>query len=149
MPVHDAANVISLGDSLLFKGLSRAILGAVPDNQDIYLHPVALAGWIGFFVTSLNLIPVGQLDGGHALYVLIGKRARLAQPIVLLILVGLGFFYTGWFLWAALIYFVVGRAHAEPLDQITEVDGPRKVLAILTLILFVLVITPIPLTSAF
>lgn len=116
---------------------------------DVTLNSLAWAGWGGLLVTGMNLIPVGQLDGGHALYVLVGKRARLAQPIALIVLVGLGFFYTGWFLWAALIYFVVGRAHAEPLDQITEVDGVRKVLAILTLVLFVLVITPIPLTTAF
>jgi len=115
-------------------------------GEDVLLNSIAWAGWGGLLVTGMNLIPVGQLDGGHALYVLIGKRARLAQPIALVILIGLGFFYTGWFLWAALIYFVVGRAHAEPLDQITEVDGPRKLLAVLVLILFFLVITPIPLT---
>lgn len=118
-------------------------------GEDVLLNSVAWAGWGGLLVTGMNLIPVGQLDGGHALYVLVGKRAQLAQPIALVVLIALGFFYTGWFLWAALIYFVVGRAHAEPLDQITEVDGTRKVLAVLTLILFVLVITPIPLTSAF
>lgn len=117
-------------------------------GEDVLLNSIAWAGWGGLLVTGMNLIPVGQLDGGHALYVLIGKRARFAQPIALAVLVGLGFFYTGWFLWAALIYFVVGRAHAEPLDQITEVDAPRKFLAILVLILFFLVITPIPLTTS-
>ncbi len=76
MPIPDAANFISLGDSLLFKGLSRIILGSVPDNYDVFLHPVALAGWIGFFVTSLNLIPIGQLDGGHILYALLGKNTQ-------------------------------------------------------------------------
>jgi membrane-associated protease RseP (regulator of RpoE activity) len=115
---------------------------------DVTLNALAWAGWGGLLVTGMNLIPAGQLDGGHALYVLIGKRARLAQPIILVVLIALGFFYTGWFIWAALIFFVVGRAHAEPLDQITEVDGARKFLAVLALVLFFLVITPIPLTGS-
>jgi hypothetical protein len=118
-------------------------------GQDVLLNQIAWAGWGGLLVTGMNLIPVGQLDGGHALYVLIGKRAQKILPVVLVILVGLGFFYQGWWLWAALIYFVAGRAHAEPLDQITELDAKRKGLAILALIMFVLVITPIPLQASF
>jgi membrane-associated protease RseP (regulator of RpoE activity) len=91
------------------------------------------------------LIPAGQLDGGHALYVLLGRRATRLVPVIIAVLVGLGFFWNGWWLWAALIFFL-GRTHAEPLDQITELDPARRVLAIGALILFVLVITPIPLT---
>ncbi|MGH2522701.1 MAG: site-2 protease family protein, partial [Anaerolineales bacterium] len=83
-------------------------------------------------------------DGGHALYVLIGRQARLFIPVILVVLVVLGLFWSGWFLWAVIIYFL-GRTYAEPLDQITELDAPRKLLAISALILFVLVITPIPL----
>ena len=110
---------------------------------DVYLHPVAWAGWAGLLVTGLNLIPAGQLDGGHALYVLIGRRARLLVPLIIAALVGLGFFWNGWWLWAALIYFL-GRTHAEPLDQITDLDPFRRLLAVGALVLFVLVITPIP-----
>jgi len=113
-------------------------------GQDVFLNQVAWAGWAGLLVTGLNLIPAGQLDGGHALYVLIGQRARRLVPFILIILVGLGFFWPGWLLWAALIYFL-GRTYAEPLDQITELDPTRKLLAILALVIFVLVITPIPL----
>jgi hypothetical protein len=113
-------------------------------GQDVFLNQVAWAGWAGLLVTGLNLIPAGQLDGGHALYVLIGQRARRLVPIILVVLVGLGFFWPGWLLWAALIYFL-GRTYAEPLDQITELDPVRKLLAILALVIFVLVITPIPL----
>jgi len=113
-------------------------------GTDVLLNQVAWAGWAGLLVTGLNLIPAGQLDGGHALYVLIGSRARRLVPFILVTLVALGFFWQGWFLWAALIYFL-GRTHAEPLDQITDLDPRRKALAILALILFVLVITPIPL----
>jgi hypothetical protein len=113
---------------------------------DVLLNQVAWAGWAGLLVTGLNLIPAGQLDGGHALYVLIGKRVRRVVPVILVVLIVLGFFWTGWFLWAALVYFLVGRTYAEPLDQITALGPARKVLAVATLLLFVLVITPIPLT---
>jgi len=113
-------------------------------GKDVLLNQVAWAAWAGLLVTGLNLIPAGQLDGGHALYVLVGQRARRLVPFIIVILVGLGFFWPGWFLWAGLIYFL-GRTHAEPLDQITELDPRRKALAVLALVLFLLVITPIPL----
>jgi membrane-associated protease RseP (regulator of RpoE activity) len=67
---------LNLGDSLLFSFLSRSILGIVPAGHDVLLHPVAFAGWIGLFVTSMNLIPVGQLDGGHIAYALLGERHK-------------------------------------------------------------------------
>jgi membrane-associated protease RseP (regulator of RpoE activity) len=113
--------------------------------MDVMLNQVAWAGWAGLLITGLNLIPAGQLDGGHALYVLFGeKRARQLLPVILVALVILGFFWNGWFLWAALIFFF-GRVYAEPLDQITQLDTRRKILAAVVLVLFVLVITPIPL----
>jgi len=109
------------------------------------LHPVAWAGWAGILVTSLNLIPAGQLDGGHMLYVLVGKTwARRLLPVILIGVVALGFFWNGWWLWAALI-FLLGRTHAEPLDQITTLDTPRRLLALLALVVFILVFTPVPL----
>jgi len=109
------------------------------------LHPVAWAGWAGILVTFLNLIPAGQLDGGHTLYALFGKRVNRVLPIILIAILGLGIFWSGWWFWAALI-FLLGRAHAEPLDQITELDTPRKMLAVLVLVLFILVLTPVPYT---
>ena len=108
------------------------------------MHPLAWAGWAGLLVTALNLLPVGQLDGGHALYVLLGRKARRAVPLVLGALFLMGFAWSGWWLWAALIYFL-GQRHAEPLDQITSLDSRRKVIAIVVLVLFVLLFTPIPL----
>jgi len=113
---------------------------------DVMLHPVAWAGWAGLLVTAMNLIPVGQLDGGHMLYVLIGqKRAQTVRWVILVALVALGFIWNGWWLWAAIIFFL-GRSYAEPLDQITELDGKRKWLAVLALVLFILVFTPVPLS---
>ena len=112
---------------------------------DVNISPVAWAGWGGLLITSLNLIPAGQLDGGHLFYTLFGKKnARRALPVILVALVALGFLWAGWWLWVVLI-FLFGRVYAEPLDQITELDGKRKALAAVALILFVLLFTPIPL----
>lgn len=112
---------------------------------DVFLHPVAWAGWAGLLVTSLNLIPVGQLDGGHILYALIGKRIHKLWPFVVVALGILGFFYSGWWMWTFLILFL-GRATADPQDQITPLDTKRKVLGVLAIVLFFLVFTPLPLT---
>ncbi len=115
-------------------------------GTDVLLNDIAWAGWAGLLVTGLNLIPAGQLDGGHALYVLVGRKARLLVPVIIAVLLGLGFFWEGWFLWAALI-FLLGRVHAEPLDQITDLDPARRLIAIGGLVLFLLVITPVPLVA--
>jgi membrane-associated protease RseP (regulator of RpoE activity) len=111
---------------------------------DVTLHPIAWAGWAGLFVTALNLIPAGQLDGGHIMYVLLGKYTNRLLPIILMALVLLGFVWSGWWLWAALI-FLLGRYHAEPLDQITQLDPKRQVLALIGVIVFILVFMPVPL----
>ena len=112
---------------------------------DVLLHPVAWAGWAGLLITALNLIPAGQLDGGHILYALFGKKSRVVLPFILIALIILGTVWSGWWLWAFLI-FLLGRAHAEPLDQITPLDSRRKALAVFGLVVFVLVFTPIPLS---
>ncbi|GAP15438.1 predicted membrane-associated Zn-dependent proteases 1 [Longilinea arvoryzae] len=113
---------------------------------DVSVNPVAWAGWGGLLVTSLNLIPAGQLDGGHLLYVLFGsKNARRVLPFILMFMGVMGFFWSGWWLWAVLIFFLVGRSYAEPLDQITTLDTRRKWLAGLGLVVFVLLFTPVPL----
>ncbi len=111
---------------------------------DVMIHPVAWAGWAGLLVTSLNLIPAGQLDGGHLVYVLLGQRARRLWPFILGGMAVLGFFWSGWWLWAALIFFL-GRLYAEPLDTITPLDNRRKLLAMFGIIVFILVFIPVPL----
>ncbi len=115
-------------------------------GTDVMLSSVAWAGWAGLLVTALNLIPAGQLDGGHILYVLIGKdRMRKLYPVLLVVLIGLGFVWPGWWFWAAIL-FLFGRLYAEPADQITPLDNKRKLLAILGLIIFLLVFIPVPIT---
>jgi hypothetical protein len=114
--------------------------------MDVFIDPVALAGWVGLFVTALNLIPVGQLDGGRIAYALFGRRHRLVGVLTFLALIGLGA-VTGsanWFAWAALIFFLVGFHHQPPLDDITPLSPARRVLGIACLILLVLLIPPVP-----
>jgi len=115
---------------------------------DVTLNSVAWAGWAGLLVTALNLIPAGQLDGGHLIYVLLGRRARRLMPFILGALLLLGLVWSGWWLWAILI-FILGRAYAEPLDQITTLDPRRRAIALLGLIIFILVFTPVPLITPF
>jgi membrane-associated protease RseP (regulator of RpoE activity) len=115
-------------------------------SLDVTISPVAWAGWVGLLVTSLNLIPAGQLDGGHIFHLLFGqKNARKVLPAILIFLVVLGFAWSGWWLWAALVFFF-GRTYAEPLDQITELDGKRRALGIIALIVFIITFSPVPLT---
>ncbi len=112
-------------------------------GEDIYLHPVAWAGWAGLLVTAFNLIPAGQLDGGHLIYTLFGEKTNRIIYLVWGILFLLGFVWAGWWFWLFLL-FLLGRAHAEPLDQITPVDRTRRILAVTGLILLVLLFTPVP-----
>jgi len=112
--------------------------------QDVMLHPMAWAGWAGLLVTSLNLIPAGQLDGGHVLYVLFGRKAVRLWPVIVVSLFLMGIVWSGWFIWAVLI-FLLGRTYARPRDELTPVDPRRRALAIFGLVLFVLVLTPVPL----
>jgi membrane-associated protease RseP (regulator of RpoE activity) len=110
---------------------------------DVLINQVAWAGWAGLLVTFLNLIPAGQLDGGHVIFTVFGKRVNLILPVILVATIVLGFFWAGWWLWAFLI-FLLGRSHAEPLDQITPLGTKRKILAAVMLVIFLLVLTPVP-----
>jgi membrane-associated protease RseP (regulator of RpoE activity) len=110
---------------------------------DVFIHPVAFAGWAGLLVTGLNLIPAGTLDGGHVIYALFGDKAKKAFPFIIGILAVLGIFWSGWWLWAALLFWL-GRVHAQPLDEITTLDPTRQMIAVAMLIVFVLVFMPVP-----
>ncbi len=113
-------------------------------GTDVMIHPVAWAGWAGLLITSLNLLPAGQLDGGHLLYSLFGDKLKWVRPVILGTMVILGFLWSGWWLWAFLIL-LLGRIRAEPLDEITELDPVRKIFARIGLIIFFLVFSPVPL----
>jgi membrane-associated protease RseP (regulator of RpoE activity) len=137
------------GNSILYAILKALVFGRfLPgDGVDVILHPMAFAGWVGLLVTSLNLIPAGQLDGGHIAYALLGRHARWITLAMVpgLILLG-ALLWQGWLLWALLIS-VFGRFQVTPLDDITELDIPGVLLVLLMIVVFALVFTPIPLTQ--
>lgn len=135
------------GNSLLYAFLKFVTFGKfLPSgSEDVFLHPIAFAGWAGLLVTGLNLIPVGQLDGGHIAYALLGKKARYLFWPVVVCLIGLGLVWNGWFLWVMLIL-IFGRRYAMPLDDLTDLTTRQRLVGWLVMLLFVMVFTPFPLT---
>ena len=142
--ISSPGETIILGDSLLFFLLTKLIIGSVPAGADVYLHPVAFAGWTGLFVTSLNLIPVGQLDGGHIAYAILGERHRLISRILIGVLIILGvFLFAGWLVWAVLLFFL-GSKHPPILYPGIPLDPARRTVGIIALIIFILTFIPVP-----
>ncbi|MBM4146755.1 MAG: site-2 protease family protein [Nitrospira sp.] len=139
-----AKGALNLGDSLLFSLLAKIVLGVTPSDSDILLSPVAFAGWIGLFVTSMNLIPVGQLDGGHIAYALFGeKHTRLSFMLIfVMILFGL-FLWEGWFVWAVLLL-ILGLKHPPVIYWEVPLDSKRKFIGWLALVIFILTFIPTP-----
>ncbi len=142
--VTDTKGALGLGDSLLFSLLSRLILGVTPDGHDILLHPVAFSGWIGLFVTSLNLIPIGQLDGGHIAYAFLGDRHVIVSRILVGFLLIFGiFFWEGWLIWAVLMV-ILGLRHPRIIYWEIPLDRKRVYMGILSMIIFVMTFIPAP-----
>jgi membrane-associated protease RseP (regulator of RpoE activity) len=143
MPTPPTEHTIELGDSLLTAFLTHVVVGADPET--VMLHPVAFAGWVGLFVTSLNLLPAGQLDGGHVLYAVVGRRTRLPAAILLAALIWLGIRgWPGWLLWAAIITVMLSIGHPASQDDVRPVGTARTVYAIATLVVFAVTFVPQP-----
>ncbi len=117
----------------------------VPETAII--HPTLFAGWVGIFLTAVNLLPAGQLDGGHVARALLKEKHKYVSWIVIFVLAGLSFFYTGWLIFAILILLFIGTQHQPPLNEITPLDSKRKFLGVLILIVFILSFAPIPFSS--
>ena len=129
-----------LGESLLFKLLSWAVLGRIPPGYDVILHPVAYAGWLGLLITMMNLIPAGQLDGGHIAYALFGDRYAGIARLVPYALLLMGLISNGWFVWAALL-FVLGTGHPRPMTDDVPLTPLRRALGAAAFVLFLLCFT--------
>lgn len=144
-PIPTDMPTFTEGNSLLYLFVKYVIFGRIlpSGGEDVFIHPIAFAGWGGLLVTSLNLIPVGQLDGGHIIYALFGKRVRWLIWPVLVALILLGLQWSAWYVWAALL-FLMGRVYAEPLDDITRLQPRERAFAFLMLIIFALVFIPVP-----
>jgi membrane-associated protease RseP (regulator of RpoE activity) len=133
-----------LGDSLIMILLERLILGVLPSDADIILHPVAFAGWIGMFVTSLNLLPVGQLDGGHIAKALFHDRFDVIARTVHFGLLIMGiYFWQGWLIWALMLMFL-GVRHPPVLLPHISLDTRRQKVGYVALAIFVLTFVPAP-----
>jgi membrane-associated protease RseP (regulator of RpoE activity) len=120
--------------------------GHIPEGHDVFIHPVALAAWVGLFVTALNLFPVGQLDGGRIAYALFGHRHRWVSIGTFVGLLALGALAgsPNWFVFAGLVFLLVGFHHAPPLDDLTPLSPGRYAVGVFCLILLVLLIPPVP-----
>jgi membrane-associated protease RseP (regulator of RpoE activity) len=132
-----------LGDSLLTSTLIRLVLHTEPDT--VVLHPVAFAAWAGLLVTSLNLLPVGQLDGGHVLYAARGRRALLVPGLLVATLLWLS--VTGspfWILWTAVTAAMLVMGHPPTMNDGLALDGARRLGSLASLLLFVITFVPEP-----
>lgn len=133
--------------SLLLAMVSRLTIPAtVAGAHALVLHPLAFAGWLGVMITALNLLPVGQLDGGHVAHALLGRaRADLVGKIALASMVLLGVFvWSGLLFWALFVYLVGGTRGAEPRDDATPLDGRRRALAWAAFALLAVILLPLP-----
>lgn len=118
----------------------------VPIEGDYLLHPTAFAAWVGILVTALNLLPVGQLDGGHLGRAILGARAKYLSWAVVAMLIGIGIYYLGWLLFAMLVLFL-GAKHPPPLNDITPLDAKRKGVAIAAFVVLAVSFIPVPMTA--
>jgi membrane-associated protease RseP (regulator of RpoE activity) len=135
---------IRLGSCLLFSFLNWIVHGPMPDNASLMLHPVAFSGWIGLLVTSLNLIPAGQLDGGHVAYAVFGSKQRIVARVFMGALLLLGVVgWTGWLVWFVLLLFL-GIHHPPVVYDWIPLDRKRKITGAIALGVFIITFIPKP-----
>ncbi|MBN2543862.1 site-2 protease family protein [bacterium] len=135
---------VNLGDSLIMLIASNIVFGNIPSDYTVVIHPIAFAAWIGLLVTAINLLPVGQLDGGHISYAVFGEKHILIARIFFVIIVLLGVLWLGWILWGLLLLFVLKLKHPPPVDPYTELGKLRKNLSAVAVFIFILTFIPIP-----
>ncbi|MBN2417198.1 site-2 protease family protein [bacterium] len=146
LPVETASmgsDAIALGEPLLFRFIVSVTAGNAGPEHDLLLHPLAYAGWVGLFVTALNLLPVGQLDGGHIMYALFGGKSRYAAVIYHAVLFYIALFhFAGWLLPVILLFII--RRHPPTGDDRIALDPLRRAAGIGAMIIFFFVFVPVP-----
>jgi membrane-associated protease RseP (regulator of RpoE activity) len=134
---------ILLGNPLTVVLLAR-LFGHGINPAEIMIHPVGCAAWVGLFATALNLLPVGQLDGGHILYAVLGDKCRNISRGFCLMLLPLGYFcWYGWLAWAVILFFL-GLRHPMVVEPVESLGRPRKILAVAAALILVLTFLPAP-----
>jgi len=128
---------------LVLQGLSNFF--TIPQNAII--HPTLFAGWVGLFLTAINLLPIGQLDGGHVSRALLKEKHRYASWAVIAIVFALGLVYPGWLMFAFIILFLIGTQHQPPLNDFSPLDNRRKILGVIAFIIFIICFAPIPMSA--
>jgi membrane-associated protease RseP (regulator of RpoE activity) len=143
-----SSGILELGEPLLFKFASWLLWGSQPDGYSLNMHPMAFAAWFGMLATALNLFPIGQLDGGHVSYSVLGPRYSTYVTFAMLcVAVGLAFFATSWIVWTGMIVLMLvlfGPRHPRVFDEETPLDVTRLWLAAFAVVMFVLCFTPAP-----
>lgn len=144
LPLGTASEgTITITFPLLLQGLSSFF--SIDANS--IMHPTLFAGWVGLFITALNLMPIGQLDGGHIARALLKDKNKYLSWIVIIAILTLGLFYTGWLMLAFIILFLIGTQHNPPLNEFSPLDTKRKILGIIAFIIFILCFAPIPFSA--
>ena len=141
----DIHGAIILGDSILMKVLTFITHPGLLESQDIMLHPIAFAGWIGLLVTMLNLLPIGQLDGGHIAYAMLGEKQDIIGKLAFLLLIPLSFFSINWLIWGILLLLLMRSVKHPPIQDIhVPLSYKDKRIGYACLIIFILCFIPAP-----
>jgi membrane-associated protease RseP (regulator of RpoE activity) len=151
IPSDFGGNVLMLGEPLLFQAASWLTFGPVAEGYTVNMHPMAFAAWFGLIATALNLFPIGQLDGGHISYAVLGRRSTMVTLLTAAGLVVLSFVSTSWLAWTVLTIVMLltfGPRHPRTADEHEPLDRPRLWLAAFALLMFVLCFTPAPIEPA-
>jgi Zn-dependent protease len=135
---------IIFSPSIMFQILTQMIFGKLPETAAISIHPIAVAGWVGMFVTSLNLLPMGQLDGGHIIRGLFPRHYRKIYRLTAFILLLIGLLWPGWILWTIIVFLMTRLEHPGPLNDVSELDLRGKLYGVMGIIILILCFTPVP-----
>ncbi|UCD16378.1 MAG: site-2 protease family protein [Candidatus Zixiibacteriota bacterium] len=134
---------LTLGDSLLIRLLTWLFVGPIPEGYDYVLSPAAFAGWVGLLITMINLLPLGQLDGGHIVYGLIGRHQHRLSRLFFAAMIVLGFWWPGWWLFGVLV-FLFGMRHPPTINDARVPSLAARLMGIAALIIFVISFVPVP-----